>query len=133
MAVSYARVRFYLAGTDVPGLYKIGLTAGSIRERIRAISGAMPFMVYLIRASLPIDLRSLYPAGTARAIEAFIHEKFSGKRIKTEWFMLDHEDIDWTIDFLGDQALQILVARLYLEIRGYGKPDWGGANEELYR
>lgn len=65
--------------------YKIGLTK-TLDERIKQLSTIPPFDLELIHAIASYDMYTL---------ETDLHEKFSAKRKRGEWFELTQADVDF--------------------------------------
>lgn len=74
----------YLIGSE-QGHFKIGRTK-DVPSRFNTLSIQLPFKIEL--------LHSIEVEDCIRA-EAFLHEKFSDKRLNGEWFSLEEIDIEW--------------------------------------
>ena len=75
------------------GLTKIGITK-NLYTRLGALD-----------VSSPIELSLVYFAitPTASQTEKKLHEKFSTKRVKGEWFNLSNEDMQWIKELYDTQ------------------------------
>jgi len=74
------------------GLYKIGRSSDPVR-RIKELQTAMPHEViiaHIIRTNEP------------RALEAELHQRYTKKRLRGEWFALDMFDVDEICSIEGD-------------------------------
>lgn len=66
------------------GLYKIGVTRGTIEGRIKKLQTGNPGEIYLCR---------YYHTKIPFFIEKHLHSKFFGKKELNEWFNLSTEDV----------------------------------------
>jgi hypothetical protein len=73
------------------GEYKIGYTI-DVGNRIKAFSVQPPFEYKVIHT---------FPADDMEQAEILLHDKFSEKRIKGEWFSLNDEDVSWFLQISG--------------------------------
>jgi len=75
------------------GLYKIGMTIGSAKQRLETLQTGSPVRLELchtIPASNPIDL------------ERQLHTYFSAKHHHGEWFALSQDDVEYIMDIRGE-------------------------------
>ena len=72
--------------------HKIGWTI-SIAARLRDLSVGNPFELTLVQ---------LFSFTNARAVETVLHQAFSSKRVRGEWFTLDSTDINKIISLCLD-------------------------------
>lgn len=74
----------YLLGDfEKPGIYKIGVTRGSIARRIKKLQTGNSGEIYVCKY-----YRTDYPF----FIEKHLHNKYNSKNILNEWFELDEEE-----------------------------------------
>jgi hypothetical protein len=66
------------------GIYKIGYTNGSVRQRVAAIQVTSPSPVRLVCA---------IPTTTPMVLERIYHERYQAKRIRGEWYRLTQREI----------------------------------------
>lgn len=64
-------------------LYKIGITVGSIENRLNTLQTANPFELKLVYAVKTQNCKEL---------ESLLHNKFSANRERGEWFKLSEQD-----------------------------------------
>lgn len=80
----------YIIG-DNNGLFKIGMTKRKPDERINEFSPKLPFETQLIYSEKTND---------ACLLEEKLHEKFSEKRVRGEWFKLTERELEDAISFV---------------------------------
>ena len=66
-------------------VYKIGKTK-SPRKRFKILEVKLPF---------PIEVKHMIPSNDYSRAEKQLHEKFTKKRIRGEWFKLNKKDVAW--------------------------------------
>lgn len=74
------KVYLLKAGT----FYKIGVTQGSIENRVRALQTGSPY---------PIEIIHVVKTQNPYALEAKLHKDYANKRRQGEWFELDQRDV----------------------------------------
>ncbi len=99
----------YLVGSKELKWYKIGYSVkDDPRERIKTVSKGVPFSLELVH----FWVTSFHP----EKLEAFLHQCFTGKQLKGEWFRFDDSDIafcrEQAADFLKDPSKHVLTKRL---------------------
>lgn len=72
------------------GYTKIGVT-NDINNRLKAFRGSSPHEV---------TLHSIYDVYCPYTLEAFLHAKYSSKRVQGEWFTLEDEDITNIVKYI---------------------------------
>ena len=75
---------YLLADNLKEGVYKIGVTKGSIEKRIKKLQTGNAGEIYMCR---------YYQTKIPFFIEKHLHLQFFSKKIKNEWFSLTMEDI----------------------------------------
>lgn len=75
----------YLLGDwEKEGMYKIGVTKGSLERRIKKLQTGNPGEIYLCR---------YYKTKHPFFLEKTLHSRFLAKKVLNEWFSLTFEDI----------------------------------------
>lgn len=74
---------------------------GKAKRPQERISNAQSFCPYKIRLILIIDTNADYE------VEKYLHEYFSHKKAKGEWFFLQRSDIDWIAEKYREKVLLI--------------------------
>ena len=74
--------------------YKIGI-AGDLSNRVRQITTSSPYQVTVLY------YHKMNSRKSAIEKEKLLHDKFSTKRLRGEWFELDKDDLDWIKRELG--------------------------------
>lgn len=65
-------------------LFKIGITRGSVKNRIKQLSTGNPINITIV---------STYESDKASKVESVLHNTFKSKKVKGEWFKLEDDDI----------------------------------------
>jgi hypothetical protein len=81
--IRQAKKGFIYLATNNLGDHKIGMSEKPV-QRIEKMGIKLPF---------PLDVVHLIETNDMRAAESALHDRFSTKRIKGEWFKLSEEDI----------------------------------------
>ena len=74
----------YLASAEGSGRYKIGLTTGAVKTRVKSFRTGSAF---------PIAIEFDFYAKDVAAMEMALHKRFDHCRVKGEWFYLSKQDI----------------------------------------
>jgi hypothetical protein len=82
------------------GYYKIGISNDPAR-RLSALQSSTPFEVKIFFV--------LEFGGDAEPIEKALHEYFSRKHIRGEWYKLSKQDLDFVRSYVSDNKMNILV------------------------
>ncbi len=75
--------------TDSVMRYKIGITKNSVEKRVKQLSTGNSSEIIILRK---------YESVEYKKIEKMLHNQFSTKRSKGEWFILDDDDVFSFID-----------------------------------
>ena len=71
------------------GLYKIGVTTRSMKNRIKDLQTGNPYIISLVFHKACINYIDM---------EKYFHNKFADKRLVGEWFALDKKDIEYVMN-----------------------------------
>jgi hypothetical protein len=81
------------------GYYKIGISK-DVAKRLQSINYSIPIEIELIHSFRISDYQ---------VVERFLHDKYSSKIFRYEWFKLDEQDIEW-IKSVKDEDSRIIKA-----------------------
>ena len=72
----------YLVGNQQLDWYKIGITSGTVGQRLHALDNPLlPFVLSVI-----CDVKIYEPLKIARHVEQLVHEFYAPKKVRGEWF-----------------------------------------------
>lgn len=75
----------YLLGDwERPGVFKIGVTRGSIRRRIKKLQTGNSGEIYIVR---------YFHTPRPFFVETCLHRHYFGKRVRDEWFELSEDEV----------------------------------------
>lgn len=81
---------YLLADTSENGIYKIGVTRGSVKWRIDKLQTGNPDEIYVMK-----KYETFHPF----FIENSLHFKYANKQVLNEWYELTQEEVD---NFIND-------------------------------
>ncbi len=97
-------------------LYKIGMTTGTIENRVKSLQTGSPHRLEIIHTIKTNDPHNL---------ETYLHDLFKNKRVNGEWFNLDKRDIalirglDADTEYLGPSRPSTIVKTVGLPDNGH--------------
>lgn len=97
------------------GYYKIGITK-AVAKRFDILNASIPMQIELLHS---------FECSNYQTAEYFLHDKYSQKRFKYEWFKLDAEDVEWF------KSLQDDDPRIQQGVRSFTKKWAEGVAEGL--
>lgn len=78
----YMEYNIYLVGNQQFDWYKIGISGGTVGQRLRTLdSPLLPFIL-----SVVCDVKIYEPLKVARHVERLVHDFYAPKRVRGEWF-----------------------------------------------
>lgn len=82
-------------GPETPRRVKIGITRAGCEKRRRQLQTGNPRLLQVYRRIFTWDYQ---------ALEAHLHRAFTPQRVRGEWFMLSHQEVDSLVDFIKSGA-----------------------------
>lgn len=76
---------YLLGDRNQDGIYKIGVTRGSVEKRVKRLQTGNSGEIYVVNSFV-----SKYPF----FIESSLHRKYNGSKVLNEWFDLDKDEVD---------------------------------------